>query len=52
MTPTFFANGRPLAGAQPLGALLDAVDRAAADAAASGLAPAAHYDALVDLPCR
>lgn len=52
MTPTLFANGRPLAGAHPLADLLDTVDRAAADAEASGLEPAAYYDELVARPCR
>ncbi len=52
MTPTLFANGYPLAGAHPLSTLLDRVDRAAADAAASGLEPAAYYEELTALPCR
>jgi protein-disulfide isomerase len=46
-TPTFFVNGVPLVGARPIGEFRTAIDRALAEARASGLTRAEYYDRAV-----
>jgi len=46
-TPTFFVNGAPLEGNQPIGTFRAAIDRARADASGSGIPRADYYDRAV-----
>ncbi len=51
-TPTFFINGEPLVGAQPVETFSSAVERALVDAADSSLATDEYYDSLVEMGCE
>ncbi len=46
-TPTFVVNGVPVVGAAPESDLRVVIDRARAEAIASGIPPAEHYEKVV-----
>ena len=51
-TPTFFINGEPLVGSQPLDDLVDAVDDALEKARDSESAAETYYETLTQLECE
>jgi protein-disulfide isomerase len=51
-TPTFFINGTPLVGAQPLEDFLTSIDQARSTAESSGVAAADYYSTLETHGCR